>query len=80
MITPGLVKVWTDRITWYASKAQFLMVAYLFIDKAGWSDWYWLCVPALALIVWIEKNHVIREEQEYYLRKNKALTEMLRKP
>jgi hypothetical protein len=66
LLNLGVGKVYIDRASWYFSKVQLLMVAYLYFDRAGWS-WYWLlAIPLLPLVVWAERKWIISQEYGYY--------------
>jgi hypothetical protein len=73
-----LLKVWSDRLSWYLGKISQLMVVYLFFDKIGWSWWYLLIFFGIVGVVWLEKNKIIKQEQEYYVRHNTFLQELIK--
>jgi hypothetical protein len=72
------VKVLSDRVSWYITKASTLMVVYLFFDRVGWSWWLLLFIPVLIGLVELERKKLVQKEQAYYLRHNPELIAMFK--
>jgi hypothetical protein len=65
----GVGKVYIDRISWYVSKIQMLMVAWLFFRDVGWSWWYTVILLSVPFVLWVERKYVLPQETNYVMRK-----------
>ena len=72
-------RVWTDRLSWYVTKAGTAASLLVYFKLYGWSWWYLVIIFAIPIIVWVEKRYIIPGEQGYYTRKNPELSGMIKK-
>jgi hypothetical protein len=65
----GVAKVYVDRASWYVSKIQMLMVAFLYFDRVGWNWWYLTALVMLPIVFLIERKWILPQESAYLRKK-----------
>ncbi len=73
----GKYKALFERQRNYFSVLQFLILIYLFVDRAGWNNLYLLILPALFLLAWWDAKYVLPKEQEYLQLKSPVFQKLL---
>ena len=73
----GKLKWIVDRQRNYFYYVNTAMILYLFLDKAGWSWWYLLIIPAAVLSIIIDIKFVVKNEIYQTASRNKIVLEIL---
>ena len=58
----GLVRLAVLRSTPVFALVNIVMVAYLFIESAGWSHWYFAVVGLVGLWIWVDMKFIWKSE------------------
>jgi hypothetical protein len=75
----GKLKALLDRQRNYLSVINFLMIGYLFFEKAGFHWWYLVIIPFWLLFVYLDARFIWPRELDYTHRKSPVMKELLRK-
>lgn len=70
------IKVISDRQRNYLSYINFLMIAYLFLDKTGWYWWYLLLLPLWIVWAWFDITRLYGKELDYIYQKSKVMKDI----
>ncbi len=74
----GLIRLAVLRSTPVFALVNIAMVAYLFIESAGWAHWYFAVTAGLLLWVWIDMKFIWKSEINETFGQSKDIAELLR--
>ena len=76
----GKVRFWTDRLSWYPQKVQWLFTFFIWLELKDLSYWWLLiAIPFIPLLFKFERDRVISGELSQYTHHNTALKDLIEK-
>lgn len=76
----GKVRFWTDRLSWYPQKVQWLFTFFIWLELKELSYWWLLvAIPFIPLLFKFERDRVTSSELSQYTYHNPALRDLIEK-
>ena len=72
----GLVRLAVLRSTPVFALVNIAMVAYLFVESAGWSYWYFAVVGLVSLWIWVDMKFIWKSEINETFGRSKDIQEL----
>jgi len=74
----GLIRLAVLRSTPVFALINICMIAYLFVESAGWAHWYFGVIGLVGLWIWIDMKFIWKAEINETFGRSKDISELLR--